>query len=96
MNNQQLSLPAVPNSTMAIVSLVSGILGWTLLPFFGSIAAIYSGYKAKRQIGDSNGQLGGNGMATVGLVLGYTSLGLILVTCVAVAAITALGMFSQR
>ena len=79
-------------STMAIVSLISGILGWTLLPFLGSIAAIITGHKAKKEIGDSMGQLGGAGMATAGLVMGYISLGLALCVCAAVVAVMALGM----
>ena len=67
--------PAVhaTRSTMAIVSLISGILGWTLLPFLGSIVAVITGHKAKKEIRNSMGQLGGDGMATIGLVLGTSA-----------------------
>ncbi|MCG2739619.1 MAG: DUF4190 domain-containing protein [Syntrophaceae bacterium] len=86
--------PAVhaTRSTMAIVSLISGILGWTLLPFLGSIVAVITGHKAKKEIRDSMGQLGDAGMATAGLVLGYIGLALVLCVCAAVVAVMALGM----
>ena len=66
--------PAKPNSNMAIASLVLGILGWTILPGLASIAAVITGHMAKNEIKSSMNQLGGDGMATAGLVLGYTSI----------------------
>ena len=59
-------------STLAIVSLVSGILGWTLLPFVGSIAAIITGHMARKEI-RQNPALDGDVMAVIGLVLGWAS-----------------------
>lgn len=73
----------VEHSTMAVVSLVSGILGWTFLPLIGSIVAIITGHMAKEEIKNNTEQLGGDSMATIGLVLGYISLGLIGCGCVA-------------
>ena len=67
---------APPNSSMAVISLVSGILGWTILPVLGSIVAIVTGHMAKNEIRESNGRIGGDGLATAGLILGYLSLGL--------------------
>ncbi len=61
-------------STLAIVSLIAGILGWTLLPFLGSIGAIITGHMARGEIRRSNGSLDGDGMAMVGLVLGWLSI----------------------
>ena len=66
--------PAKQNSNMAIASLVLGILGWTILPGLASIAAIITGHMAKNEIKGSMGQLGGDGMATAGLVLGYAGI----------------------
>jgi hypothetical protein len=60
-------------STLAIVSLIAGILGWTLLPFLGSIGAIITGHMARGEIRRSNGSLDGDGMAIFGLVLGWLS-----------------------
>jgi hypothetical protein len=58
-------------STLAIISLVAGILGWTLLPFLGTIGAIITGHMARGEIRRSNGALDGDGMAMIGLVLGW-------------------------
>jgi hypothetical protein len=66
--------PPPENSTLSIVSLVSGLLGWFLLPFIGAIAAIITGHMAKAEIRDSMGSLGGDGLATAGLVLGYVQI----------------------
>ena len=64
------------NSTTAIISLVSAILGLTLFPLIGSIIAVVLGHMAKGEIARSGGTLGGAGAATFGLVLGYIGLGL--------------------
>jgi Domain of unknown function (DUF4190) len=78
--NQQYNTPLPPtglrNSTMAIISLIGGIAGWTVLPFLGSIVAIICGHMAKSEIKKSAGMVGGNGMATAGLILGYLSIAL--------------------
>jgi hypothetical protein len=63
-------------STNAIVSLIAGIAGWSLLPMLGSIVAIIFGHIAKSEIKKSNGMVTGNGMATAGLILGYVSVAL--------------------
>ena len=60
-------------SPLAIVSLVAGILGWTLLPFLGSVGAIIAGHMARREIRRSPGTLDGDGLAIVGLALGWSS-----------------------
>ncbi len=53
---------------LAIASLVLGIV-W--IYWIGSILALVFGYVAKRQIAASNGQQGGGGLATAGIVLGW-------------------------
>jgi hypothetical protein len=55
----------------AIVSLVSGVLAWLGLFGLGGIAAVICGHVAKGQIRASGGLQGGDGLATIGLVLGY-------------------------
>jgi hypothetical protein len=63
--------------SMAITSLVSGILGLVLsfvicgLGALGSIAAIVCGHVACAQIRKEPDVLGGRGLAVAGLVLGY-------------------------
>ena len=84
--------PAKPNSNMALASLILGILGWTLLPTIGSIGAIITGHMAKNEIRSSMGALGGDGMATAGLVLGYANIAIALCVCLVVAGMLALGL----
>jgi len=71
-------------SGLAITSLVCGILGWTLLPFIGSVVAILTGHMARGEIRRSNGQLDGDGLAVAGLLLGWISIGLMVLAVLAV------------
>ncbi len=79
-------LPPVPQtSTLAIVSLISGVLGWLGLLGIGPIIAIITGHMAKNEIRSAPGQIGGDGLATAGLVLGYVNLALsLLVLCLVI------------
>jgi len=72
---------AVPNSGTAIVSLIFGILGLTFFPLIGSIVALITGYSARNEIKESMGTLGGDGMATAGIVMGWVGIGLALIGC---------------
>lgn len=83
--------PAKPNSNMAIASLVLGILGWTIIPTIGSIAAVITGHMAKKEIKDSVEDLGGDGMATAGLILGYANIIVALCGCLIFAGMLAMG-----
>ena len=74
-------------STLAIVSLVSGLLGWSLLPLIGSLVAIITGHIARAEIRRSPQALEGDGLAVSGLVLGYA------MVAVAVASVFALILF---
>ena len=60
-----------PSCSLAIVSLVFGIVGMTVLPVFGAIIAIVTGHLALGEIRDSGGRLGGRAAAKAGLILGY-------------------------
>ena len=75
-------IPAYPvtkrDSSLAIVSLVSGIIGWTIIPFIGSIVAVITGHLAKKEIRESGNTMSGDGMALAGLILGYTMIGITL------------------
>jgi len=84
--------PVKPNSNMALASLVLGILGWTLAPGLASIAAIITGHMAKNEIKASMGQIGGDGMATAGLIMGYANIAIGLCVCLAVAGMMAMGI----
>jgi hypothetical protein len=73
LNNRNFT-PDKHNSTLAIISLVSGITGWTLVPFFGAIIAVITGHMARREIKQSLGSQGGDALAVIGLILGYLNL----------------------
>jgi len=61
----------IRTSNLAIISLVSGILGWTILPWIASIVAIVTGHMARAEIRRGAGTMEGDGLAVAGLVLGY-------------------------
>lgn len=80
--------PSLPNSSMAIVSLVAAILGFTFFPVVGSIVAVITGPMAKREIAESAGSLGGEGLAKAGTILGWVGIGLSVIgICIAGVAI---------
>lgn len=87
--------PALPNSQAAIVSLVFGILSYVMLPVVGAIVAIVAGHIAKREIRDSNGQLGGGGLATAGLVLGYIQLSILALAMCLVFGLALIGIVAD-
>ena len=65
----------VRTSTLAIVSLVSGILSWVWLPFVGALVAVICGHLARGEIRNAApGSIEGDGMAVAGLVLGWLQL----------------------
>lgn len=69
--------PIIPSRRMcpvAIVSLISGILTWIAIPIIGAVVAVISGHAARRRIRRSGGVMSGDGMAVVGLALGYGQL----------------------
>jgi len=66
--------PVVKTSTLAIISLIGGITGWTILPFLGAIVAVITGHMAQSEIKKSGGMITGKGMATAGLILGYLAI----------------------
>lgn len=63
---------AAPTNSLAVVSLVAGILSWLLCPIVAAIVAVVTGHLARSQIRTS-GESGG-GLAIAGLVLGYVHL----------------------
>lgn len=83
--------PAVENSTLAVVSLVFGILAWTVLPLVGAFVAVITGHMGRSEIRRSEGRLGGFGMTTAGLILGYLQLALMVLGCVGFALLVAIG-----
>jgi hypothetical protein len=68
-----MNVPVRQSSTLALVSLIAGILGWTLAPFIGNLVAVITGHMARKEI-RLNPAMEGSGFATAGLVLGWVGL----------------------
>ncbi|HET6805016.1 MAG TPA: DUF4190 domain-containing protein [Frateuria sp.] len=81
--------PAHPTtSAMAVVSLIFGIASWCVLPVLGAIVAVIFGHLARGEIRRAPGRLEGDGLAVIGLVLGYVQLAFgLIVLMFAIAAI---------
>jgi ABC-type enterochelin transport system permease subunit len=80
-------------STLAVVSLVFGILSWCLLPFIGAIVAIICGHMARGEIrrAPMDARMEGDGLAIAGLVLGYVHLFFWLIVVMVVIGVLFLG-----
>lgn len=68
-------MPVRQTSTTALISLISGILAWFMLPFIGAIVAIICGHLARGEIRRAPpGTIEGDGMALAGLILGWVQI----------------------
>lgn len=76
------SPPAKQTNTLAIVSVVSGAIGWMGVPLVASVVAILCGHLARKEI-RSTGQ-DGDQLAVIGLVLGYAHIAFL---CVVVGGV---------
>ncbi len=78
-------LPTTHTSTLAIISLIGGITGFSILPILGSIVAVITGHMAHSEIKKGGGMITGKGMATAGLIMGYLTIaGGICILCLAI------------
>ena len=86
----------LPSSTLAIVSLISGILGFTMLPIVGGIVALITGYMARKETRSMPSKASGDGMATAGIIMGWVQMGLLVlgVCCILAYMVFVLGYFS--
>jgi hypothetical protein len=69
----------LPSSSLAIVSLIAGILGFMGLPIIASIVALWTGYAARNETRSIPPKASGDGMATAGIVMGWIQIGLAVV-----------------
>ncbi len=60
-----------PTNTAAVVSLVFGILGWTVLPVVGALVAIVAGHVAVNQLQQPSAIERGRKLAIAGLSLAW-------------------------
>ena len=73
---QNMNSTVLPASTLATISLIAGILGFTMLPVVGSIVAILTGYAARKETRAVPPVAGGDGLATAGIIMGWIQVGL--------------------
>ena len=67
-------------SSLAVVSLIFGVLAWVFLPFLGALVAVICGHAARSEIRrEPPGAIEGDGMALAGLVLGWIQLALTII-----------------
>ena len=86
----------LPTSTLAIVSLVSAILGFTFVPIIGTIVALITGYMARSETRAIPARASGDGLATAGIIMGWVQVALAVITvCCAIAYfVFVLGFFA--
>ena len=77
--NDQPPAPLLPTSGLAVASLITGILGFTMLPVIGGIIDLVTGYMARKETRSAPPSASGDGMATAGIIMGYVELGLAVV-----------------
>ena len=64
-------------SSLAVVSLIFGILGYVFLPFVGALVAVICGHAARSEIRRAPpGSIDGDGIALAGLILGWIQIGI--------------------
>lgn len=86
----QVGVPRTSGKSTA--ALVLGILGFVLFcPLVFSVLALIFGYRARREIDSSGGRLSGRGNATVGIVLGWIGVALMVAFVVLVIIGLAVG-----
>jgi dihydroorotate dehydrogenase len=89
-----------PTSTLAVVSLIAGVMGFTLFPVAGSLIAVVTGLLARREIDAAGGALQGDGLALAGEVLGGIGIALSLLGLCLVGSVVAfslcLGLFAAE
>lgn len=83
---QYISNNVLPTSTLAIVSMIAGILGFTLAPVVATVVALVTGYMARKETRSIPPTASGDGLATAGIIMGYVQIGLIVLSVCCFAA----------
>lgn len=89
---QEVSSELLPSSTLAIVSLVSAILGFTAVPVIGAIVALITGYMARSETRSIPPRASGDGMATAGIIMGWVQVALFMIAICCGVAVLVLGI----
>ncbi|MCQ3936506.1 MAG: hypothetical protein DPW18_05595 [Chloroflexi bacterium] len=76
----------LPTSTLAIISLIGGILGFTAMPLLGTIVALITGYMARKETRAIPPTASGDGLATAGIVMGWIQVAMTVIGLCCLAA----------
>jgi hypothetical protein len=77
-------------SSLAVVSLIFGMLAYVFLPGIGALVAVICGHSARSEIRRAPpGSIDGDGIALAGLILGWIQIGLVLIALAMVILIIA-------
>ena len=82
--------PVLPSSTLALISMIAGILGFTALPILGGIIALFTGYAARKETRAVPPKFSGDGLATAGIIMGWIQ---VVLTVVGVCCFAAYFLF---
>ncbi len=83
---QNVNYTVLPTSTLAIISLIAGILSFVMLPLIGAVVAIWTGYAARKETRSVPPKATGDGLATAGIILGWIHIAVfVLAICLVVA-----------
>lgn len=93
---QNVDTEVLPSSTLAIVSLISAILGFTFAPVIGTIVALITGYMARNETRSIPPRASGDGLATAGIIMGWVQAGLLVIgiCCTIAYFVFILGLFA--
>ena len=86
---------SLPTSTLAVVCLISGVLGLLFFPFVGGIVAIVTGNMARKETRSIPPTHSGDGMATAGMIMGWLSLLVWFIVCCLVVMAGTIGYWSN-
>lgn len=76
---QNMDTEVLPSSTLAVVSLISAILGFTFAPVIGTIVALITGYMARSETRAIPPKASGDGLATAGIIMGWVQVALLVI-----------------
>lgn len=93
---QNVNSDILPTSTLAIVSLVSAILGFTIVPVIGTIVALITGYMARGETRSIPPRASGDGLATAGIIMGWVQVALFVIgiCCTVAYFVFVVGIFA--
>lgn len=84
--------PAPRTNTLAIISFVSALVGFFILPFIASVAAVITGHISLKQLKTSGER--GHGLALSGTIIGWVGIGLAILGVILIVVIVALAVGS--